>query len=186
MDEPKALLNEMFNLFNRHKELSILKSIENTKKEKKKKLETTVKNTTESLDIINRKNEQIEMEVRRLKHIRAKNGDNFNKLNNERLVIAKKLIETEDDCENLQNKITDTERKIIIAEENLKKHGLPTLNGLFLEIAKGFNVEWVNKNGLKCKIRSKRKNDIFEIAIKDGISKENEKKEICDKIWNLL
>ena len=136
----------------------------------------------DNINLLARKNKQIEAEVQRLQMSQSKNNEFYNKKNNERFKMAKKVIEYEEKNEDLENQISKLESLINSKEEEIRKISCPTSDELYHEIIKGFGVEFVKKQGKTyAKIKNKEKNDIFYIE-----ANECNANDTCNKIWDTL
>ncbi|KAI5149671.1 hypothetical protein ENBRE01_1053 [Enteropsectra breve] len=137
---------------------------------------------SENIKIIQRKNSQIESEVQQLEIALSKNNERYNKKNNDRLKLAKKVIEYEQKNEEIENKINELERAIAMKENEIQKIKGPSAEMLYYEIVRGFNVEFSRTKGkVVAKIKNKEKNDVFVVDTSEGSAGD-----ICNKIWECM
>ncbi|EOB12010.1 hypothetical protein NBO_591g0002 [Nosema bombycis CQ1] len=175
MNNSKNILEEILNvdLF----DLSLLETIKTTHKLKMLSLKTTPLAST--LEILKKKNQNLRFEIEKLKVLETKKSEIYNKINSERLSLAKKYINMEDFIINLKNKEYDKEIEDL--EKKLRNVNKPSYNKLYLVILNGFGLSFI-KTGNKniCRIRNKTNKNICEIEV----DKQDEPLYITtNKIW---
>lgn len=136
----------------------------------------------QEIALFKRKNAQIETEIERELLDQDRNASQFSKSNAEKLKIAKKLISLEQTNANLESAIADIERDTISTEAELKKYGSAAAEMLYYELVKGFQVDFVKKEGKElCRIANLSKKDVFYVDL-EGVPVE----EVSNAIWNAL
>jgi len=182
MEDPKALIDELILKFNNTDLKASLKEIGKKHRDKIEKLDSIRNVTNDNLAIISRKNKQLEAEIQQLETRLEKNNELYNRRNLERLKHSKMIIEYEQKNEDLENQIVEIERKTQEKEEEIQKLQMPSDDFLFYEIAKGFGITFVKKQGkLYAKIKNVEKNDIYMVDTSEGSVGS-----VCNKIWDLI
>ncbi|KAM0671402.1 hypothetical protein CWI42_021440 [Ordospora colligata] len=166
MDEAKTLLNELIGKFKNPVEKQVLAALSLQMKEGRHKIESVTKTLQENMQLFRKKNMQLESEVRKYSYALTKKNDTFAELNTEKLRLAKKIVELEDENEKLRASIIETDKKIQEAEEKIRNMNRPSFNEIYLEIVKGFGMEFVEKSdGTWLRIKSRKMNDVFMMPI---------------------
>lgn len=193
MEDSKAHIKELISRFNKNEAKTSIDIINHRHKEKMRTRAVEIDNIKQNIHMLSRKNSQIEAEISRQQLQQGKNNELFNKKNNERLRLAKKLIDLEQINEDLENSISTIEAEIAGKENEINKLSYPSTDALYYEIIRGFNVDFYdNRNSINYeankeasiigRIRNREKNDIFTVEINenDDISK------VCNRIWELM
>lgn len=132
--------------------------------------------------LVARKNAQIEAEIQRLLLAQARVSDLFNRRNNERLRLAKRLIDLEQKNEGLEASIKDLEAKIAAREEEIRRINSPSSDALYYEIIKGFGVDFVSRDGEDvARVRNRARNDIFHVSLSNRPVEK-----VCEEIWTAM
>ncbi|CAD25177.1 hypothetical protein [Encephalitozoon cuniculi GB-M1] len=183
MEETKALLQDLCEKFKNPIEKNILLALNSQRREERLKMETVTKALQENVQLFKKKNMQLEAEVRKYSYTHSKKNDAFMEINNEKLRLAKKIVELEDENEKIKANIITTDKAIQEKEERLRSLSRPSFNEIYLEIVKGFGIEFLEGDGKKyCRIRNKKMNDVFTVDISSGPSMF----EITNAIWEKI
>lgn len=179
MDDAKNFLQE---LSKRLDNTAISKDIETVTFQHKERVAVHVAGCealNQNIHLVARKNAQIEAEIQRLLLSQARVSDLFNRRNNERLRLAKRLIDLEQKNESLEAQTNELEAKIAAREEDIRRINSPSSDALYYEIVKGFGIDFVKKNGEDvARIKNKAKNDIFYVTLANRPVEE-----ACEEIW---
>ncbi len=104
-------------------------------------------------------------------------------LNAEKLRLAKKIVELEDENEKLRASIAETDKKAQEIEERIRSMSRPSFNEIYLEIVKGFGMEFVEKDdGMWLRIKSRKMNDVFMMPIDTC----TDMLEVADMVWEKI
>lgn len=136
----------------------------------------------DSIAQLTRKNKQLESEIERLQMLQNRNTSAFSKKNNERLKLSRRIIELEQENEDMETRLNRKENSLTVIEGKIKEMSYPSLDELYYEIVKGFGVEFVEKDGSTyARIKNKNKNDIFMIECDP-----NDLAGTCNQIWSSM
>lgn len=183
MEEAKSLLHDLREKFKSPIERQILVSLNNQRKVERLKMESVTKALQENVLLFKKKNMQLEGEIRRYSYIHGKKNDTFVEINNEKLRLAKRVVELEDEGEKIKASIHEVDRSIQEREQRIHHLSRPSFDEIYLEIVKGFGVEFIEKSGqMCCRIKNKKMNDIYTIDISDDVPVS----EICNSIWEKM
>ncbi|ADM11141.1 uncharacterized protein Eint_021440 [Encephalitozoon intestinalis ATCC 50506] len=183
MEEAKTLLQDLCEKFKNPAEKNILMALDSQRKEERLKMETVTRTLQENVQLFKKKNMQLEGEVRKYSYTHSKKNDAFVEINNEKLRLAKKIVELEDENEKIKAGIITTDKRIQEKEEKLRALSRPSFNEIYLEIVKGFGTEFIEGDGRKyCRIKSKKMGDVFTIDIGSDVSLF----EITNSIWEKI
>lgn len=183
MEDIKSLILKLTTQFNSETLKETILKVKQELKEGELNHKTKTETIEDSINQIKRKNKQTESEVERLQMLQDKNMAYFNKKNNERIKLSRRIIELEQENEELEVKIRGLEEKNEELEEEIRILSYPTIEELYFEIIKGFGVEFVEKEGkIKAKILNKNKNDVFIVECEESKGKQ----EICEEIWRYI
>lgn len=182
MDNPKTLIKTLTKMID-NKELKItIESFVSQHREEVNAKKNILDTLTDEIYMLERENKEIEDAILDLKLTQSKNNDAYNKKNNERYKMASKMISVEQHNEELENEIEELMKSVNVKEEAMKSINYPSTEVLYHEIVRGFGVSFVDKNNVRCiRIMNKIKNDVYEIALNDGIVEE-----ICERVWELI
>lgn len=137
----------------------------------------------DSIGQVRRKNKQVELEVERLQMHQDKNASSFNRKNSERIKLSRRIIELEQENEEIEARVCELTEKIGRLEMEVRMLGHPTIDELYYEIVKGFGVEFVETGGVtSAKIVSRSKSDVFVVECDESKGKQ----EICERIWECI
>jgi chromosome segregation ATPase len=183
MEEAKALLADLERKFKNPTEKQVLVMLHNKHKGEQAKVEQSTKMLQDSIQLLRKKGIQLEAEIRKLSYVHSRKGDAFVDMNSQRLKLAKRIVELEDENEKLKAGLVQADQKIVEKEELIKGLEQPSLGEIYLEIVKGFGAEFLEKDGRGvCRIKSKRANDVFFVEL----GKEVPTYEICNTIWEKM
>ncbi|AFM97895.1 hypothetical protein EHEL_021410 [Encephalitozoon hellem ATCC 50504] len=183
MEEAKTLLQDLCEKFKNPVEKNILVALDSQRKEERMKMEAVTKALQENVQLFKKKNIQLEGEVRKYSYTHSKKNDAFMEINNEKLKLAKKIVELEDENEKIKVGIIATDKGIQEKEERLRTLSRPSFNEIYLEIVKGFGIEFLEGDGRKfCRIKNRKISDVFTIDIGSDISMF----EITNAIWEKI
>lgn len=183
MEDAKAQIQKLTGLF---KDRALKETLLNIRQELRKAdvaHRTKIEAVEDSISEVKRKNKQMEAEVERLLLQQSRNGSGFTKKNSERIQLSRRIIELEQENEEMEIRTRELTGQIVRAEDEVRMLSYPTADELYYEIVKGFGVEFVEMDGqVSAKIMNKSKNDIFTVECVDnaGIG------EICEKIWGFI
>lgn len=182
MEESKTLIAELSeHLENQNlKEtiLRIMQELKDTEMAHKTKMEAI----EDSITQVRRKNKQIESEIERMQLLQTKNAAAFNKKNSDRIRMSRKIIEFEQENEELEAGLLELTEKIVKIEDEIRLLGCPTVEELYYEIVRGFGVDFVEKEGkIYSRIKNKNKNDLFVVECDPFNIQES-----CEKIWDCI
>lgn len=182
MEDSKTLLMELFKKFNNAEIKKDLLQAGKYYSEQAAANNSTKEMLANNAGLFQRKNSQIEAEIQRLMLAQARNNEQYSKKNNERLKLAKKIIDLEQKNEALENEIARTEALIAAKEEEINSINCPSPDALYYEIVKGFNVDFVKRQGaLHARVKNREKNDVYQIELS-----EDRVAELCNEIWELM
>lgn len=183
MEETKLQLQDLAAKFRNPVEKQILLALNSQRKLERAKIETVTKDLQENVQLFKKKNMQLEGEVRRYAYTHSKKSDAFLEINNEKLRLAKKIVELEDENEKIKAAIGEAERCVQDCEEKIRSLSRPSFNEIYLEIVKGFGVEFIERDGqLCCRIKNKKLNDVFVVDIRD----DTPAFKTCNAIWEKM
>lgn len=183
MEEAKTLLQDLCAKFRNPVEKHVLTALNTQRRDERLKMEAVTKALQENLQLFKKKNMQLEGEVRKYSYMHSKKNDAFIEMNGEKLRLAKKIVELEDETEKTKAAIAATDRSIHEKEERLRSLSRPSLNEIYLEVVKGFGVEFLEgSEGRYCRVRSKRMNDVFTLSIDDDAAGF----EVANAIWERI
>ncbi|KAH9411992.1 hypothetical protein HK407_02g04390 [Ordospora pajunii] len=183
MDEAKTLLNELIGKFKSPVEKQVLMTLSLQMKEGRHRIESVTKTLQENMQLFRKKNMQLESEVRKYSYALSKKNDAFVELNAEKLRLAKKIVELEDENEKLRASIAETDKKAQEIEERIRSMSRPSFNEIYLEIVKGFGMEFVEKDdGMWLRIKSRKMNDVFMMPIDTC----TDMLEVADMVWEKI
>jgi chromosome segregation ATPase len=166
------------NLLNIHLITSIVDIHANNKKEYSRILQD-IRNNSELLE---KKILNVENEINKIKISHNKNNEKYKMINSDRLRLAKKYVDLENEFSIMKSEIDELDMNIKKYNEELKRVNKPSFNQLYLELVKGFGVEFVNDRRNICRIRSTRKKCLVEIELDKKVSIYK----ICNEIWENL
>lgn len=182
LDDSKRMIKEISELLDNKAIMKEVEHINRRLKERESNHNNSKEVLNDALNLLLRKNRQLDAELQQLQIVQSRNNEQYNKKNTERLRLAKKMIELEQKNEEVEEQIADLELKTTQKEDEIHKIGLPSSDQLFYEIVRGFGVEFSSRNGkLFAKVRNKQKNDLYSIEVSDVCTKE-----MCDSIWDLM
>ncbi|KAF9764933.1 hypothetical protein NGRA_0155 [Nosema granulosis] len=156
MNNSKNILEEILKLDSSFLDSSLLQNILS------KKSRSTPTTASTPLEILKKKNLNLSNEIEKLRILENKKNEIYNKINNERLKLAKKYICDEDSIMNLRNILETQEREIEDLNKALVNVNKPSYNQLYLGILRGLGVDF-SKN--ICRIRNRRLKNIVEVEI---------------------
>jgi len=180
MEESKSQIQKLCMLF---KDRSLRETVSSVKQELRAD-EVAHRTKTEaiedSISQVKRKSKQMEAEVERQQMHQSKNVAGFSKKNSERIRLSRKIIELEQENEEIEMGINELTEKIGKAEGEVRVLSYPTVEELYYEIVRGFGVEFEENEGkVLARIVSKSKNDVFEMDCE-------ETQDVCEKIWECI
>lgn len=180
MQNSKSILEEItkVDLF----DLNLLDSLLKTHASLKSSSPSSSLATT--LEILKKKNQNIHNEIDKLKVVENKKNEMYNKINNERLRLAKKYISLEDSIMNVRTQIERHEKEIEDLNKRLADVNKPSYNQLYLVILRGLGVEFLKTSTSKvCRIRNKVNKNITEVEIE---KKEEPVYLTTNRIWEKM
>lgn len=182
MEEAKTLIEQLSTqLKNSSLQEALSKTIQELK-DNEMAHRTRTEAIEDSINQVRRKNKNAESELERLHLLQTKNAAAFNKKNTERIKLSRKIIELEQENEELGATISETLEKITNLENEVKVLSYPTVEELYYEIVRGFGVDFIEKDERLCaRIKNKSKNDVFLIDCD-----KNAVQETCEKIWKCI
>lgn len=139
----------------------------------------TVKSLGAELSQLLRHNDQLESDSVHLRHAYKKLEDAITQLTKTRLLQAKNLVKLEEDVFALEDRMQTKRLEIGEKEELLRTGYQPSVSSLFLELARGFGVDFVDREGIRASVKNPRKNDVLCIDIDENMCASD----VADKIW---
>jgi chromosome segregation ATPase len=181
MEEAKGLLVDLEKRFKNPVERQILTALHSKRRGEQLEIEQSIKMLQENVQLLRKKGMHLEAEVRKLSYIHSRKGDAFVDMNSQRLKLAKRIVELEDENEKLKVSLVQVEQGIAEKEEEIRGLGHPSFSEIYLEIVKGFGAEFVD-GGSSCRIKSKRANDVFFVELGADVPAYR----ICNEIWERM
>ena len=126
-----------------------------------------------------RHNDQLETESIHLRHTFKKLEDSLSQLTRIRHPHAKNLVKLEDEIFELEEEVKRKKAGIEEREDLLRSGLKPSVDALFLELVRGFEVDFVDKDGIRALIKNRDRNDIINLEI-DG---SRNPWKISNEIW---
>lgn len=126
-----------------------------------------------------RQNDQLDSDSVHLKHAYKKLEDAITHLTKTRLLQAKNLVRLEEDVFALEDRMHTKRLEITEKEELLRTGYQPSVNSLFLELVRGFGVDFVDCEGIRASVRNRKKNDVICINIDEKMNASD----VADRIW---
>lgn len=142
--------------------INLFTSITNAHRKFKQESDIELKQKTNVNDILDKKIYLIENEINTIKINHTKNNEKYKRVNNERLKLARKLVELENSYSMYKDELDTIQKNINTYNEQLRLVNKPTFNQLYLELIKGFGFDI--KNG-KCKIKNEKKKCVIEVDL---------------------
>lgn len=182
MEDSKAFLQKLAAKFSNDTLKGVISDINEDVKKMDQEYSQFSEVSSDSLLQMDRKNKQMESEIERLQLLQGKNATGFSKKNNERIKLSRRIIELEQDNEDMESKLNVKEGKLSLLEEEIKALSHPSPDELYYEIIKGFGVEFIENEGRTyARVKNKHKNDLFLIDCQaEDLSKT------CEKIWESM
>lgn len=127
-----------------------------------------------------RYNDQLESVSVHLRHSCKRLEDSLSSLTRMRLPQAKGLVRLEEETFSLEDEIQQKKHEVDEKEEILRSGLKPSVDSLFLELVKGFRIDFIDKDGMKALIKNHKKNDVVSIDIDNSMGDY----EVADQIWS--
>lgn len=156
--------------------INLFTSITATHRKFKQDSEIQIKEKTNLNDFLDKKIFLIENEINTIKINHTKNNEKYKRVNNERLKLARKLVELENSYSVLKDEFDTTEKNIFHFNEQLRLVNKPTFNQLYLELIKGFGFDIKNS---KCRIKNDKKKCVVEVELDKNVPLYK----IVNEIW---
>ncbi|ELA41244.1 uncharacterized protein VICG_01733 [Vittaforma corneae ATCC 50505] len=183
MEEAKTQILKLTAQFNSETLKETLNKIKQELRDAEIAHKTKMEAIEDSINQVKRKNKQVESEVERLQMLQDKNAASFTKKNNERIKLSRRIIELEQENEEIEARLNELIEKNTHLEEEIKVLSYPTVEELYYEIVKGFGVDFVKKEGaVYAKVVNKNRNDVFTVECSEKFNQQ----EICEKIWKYI
>lgn len=172
-------ISSIYELHERKDDEKTLKDLAFKHKEQEASHLQQVKSLSTELTQVLRYNDQLESESVHLRHSYKRLEDSLSFLTKMRLPQAKSLVRLEEEVFVLEDEIQRKQAEIEEKEDLLKSGSVPSIDVLFLELVKGFNVDFIDKGPLRALIKNYNKNDVVSI----DITNKEDDWVIANKIW---
>lgn len=172
-------ISSVYELYEGKSDEKVFKNLISRNREQEKMHNQQIKVLSTELTQLLRYNDQVESELVHLRHSCKRLEDSLSFLTKMRLPQAKNLVRLEEEVFLHEEEIQRRQAEIEEKEDMLKSGFMPSIDALFLELVKGFNIDFLDKGGMRILIRNHSKNDVVNIDVGD---KEDDWI-IADKIW---
>ncbi|EEQ82513.1 hypothetical protein NCER_100742 [Vairimorpha ceranae BRL01] len=173
-----AKLTDYDNLLNVHLLESVIDTHKRNVKDNSKVLQDIANNT----EILEKKILNVENEVSKIKLSHNKNNEKYKIVNGERLKLAKRFVDLENEFSKMKSESDDLDVLIKKYTDEIRSISKPSFNQLYLELIKGFGLEFINDGKHICRVRNTRK----KCYIDTELDRNEPLYKICNEIWDSM
>lgn len=182
MKEVVSQISEVAELFSQHSSEEVFRKLAEKHRVQHLYYSQQTKSMNTELTQLLRCNDQAESEAVHLRHTKKRLEDSLSSMARTRLPQAKNLVRLEEELFAVEDEIQRKKAQVEEKEEILRVGFKPSVDSLFLELVKGFGIDFIDKGGMRVLIKDRKKNDVVSIDIDNDAGKW----EVSNKVWSNL
>lgn len=182
MEDPKSLVRELSQSVDNSEMVRVLEDLASHTKERSSFYAAQREALLTGLAVLEKENAHLDAGLQQLLLLQTKNVDACNRKNNERLRLAKRMMDLEQRIEQLESGLNEMEADITARDLDIQRVNCPSEDLLYHELVRGFGVTFVRKQGvLYARIRNREHNDMYELRLDGG-----DVPGLSNEIWRLM